>query len=63
MNRLHVNGHVPACVRYEYRGRTYWVSYFGDAKWTVEPDDDIKRVVRCSGNWRDAIDEYESGPI
>jgi hypothetical protein len=50
---------IPPCVRYEYRARVYWCTYHKDGTWTVEPDDDIARIVRCSGNWRDAIDEYE----
>ena len=54
------SGLVPPEVRYEYRGRIYWAAYYGDSKWKIEPDEDIARFVRCSGNWRDAIDEYES---
>jgi hypothetical protein len=50
---------IPPCVRYEYRARVYWVTYWKNATWTVGPDDDISQTVHCSGNWRDAIDEYE----
>jgi len=51
---------IPPNVRCEYRGRIYWaIHWAGTGLWTVEPDDDIARMVRSGGNWMDAIDEYE----
>jgi hypothetical protein len=53
-------GPIPVSVRLDYRGRVYWCTHWkGNMFWTVEPDDDIPRLVRCSGNSRDAVDEYE----
>ena len=34
--------------------------FWGGSVWTVEPDDDLGSLVRCSGNWRDAIDTFEA---
>ena len=50
---------IPATVRNAYRGRIYWTTYWGGGLWTVEPDDDIERMVTCNGNSREAIDTYE----
>ena len=54
------SGPWPPTVRYEYRGRTYWCSHWAHTDlWTIEPDDDRARLIKCPGNWRDAIDEFE----
>jgi len=52
---------IPGSVRYMYRGRVCWGQHWsGLGLWTVEPDDDYARLVKCGGNWRDAIHEYET---
>ena len=53
------DGPIPHEVRYRYNDRTYWVAYFGQGLWSVEPDDDSAALIRCNGKWIDAIQEFE----
>ncbi len=53
-------GSIPVTCPETYNGRTYLVTHWSGrgGLWTVEPDDDVARLIRANTR-QDAIREYE----